>query len=215
VISPKPLVSLLTITASLFLAANGHAQHRSDSAPPPPPPPIVSTPQPDLFDIEVGFDYLRLPDDVVKNMYGFDISVFANITSWLGLGGEFIADFGSTTVNVGFFRNNLDVSEDRLIYVFGPRLTIWRDSQFQVFADLLAGGANADIKVSTPFSRVSASESVNGFAANLGAGAEWRFAPHWWWRVVQVDYVPIHAQGEWESDWRFSTAISYGFGLGR
>lgn len=176
-----------------------------------PPPLTPSRVQPDLFEVSVGFDYLRVADDIVKNMYGFDVSAFANITSWLALGGEFIADFGSTSESRVFGRA-ADISEDRLIYVFGPRLTVWQNPDFRVFAEALAGGASAQIEVTTRFSRFSATDSVDGFAAAFGAGAEWRFAPHWSWRIVEANFVPIHAAGEWEDDWRVSTGITYGFG---
>src|SRR5437762_13270053 len=95
---------------------------QAQNAPPPPNPPALTTAnvQRDLFDVSLGFDYLRVPDAIVKNMYGFDVSVFVNANSWLGLGGELVAGFGSTTQKVSF--RNVDFGESRIAYLFGPRV---------------------------------------------------------------------------------------------
>jgi outer membrane protein with beta-barrel domain len=179
---------------------------------------MVSAPAPsqsDLFDVSLGFNYIYLNDQYpeTKNLYGVDGSFFVNATSWLALGADFMANFGSHSVPV-FFGNTVDVDSQRYIYVFGPRLTVWHNPQFRVFLEALAGGvhAEADFTLNRRFSSTSASASDDGFAMALGGGFDWRFSNHLSWRIVQADYLPTHLGNDWQNNFRASTAIVYSFG---
>ena len=173
-------------------------------------------PQPDLFEVSLGFNYIYLNDQYpeTKNLYGVDGSLFINATSWLGVGADFMANFGSHSVPV-FFGNSADVDSQRYVYVFGPRVTIWRNPQFRVFAEALAGGvhANADFTLNRRFfSSPSASASADGFATAIGGGFDWRLTNRLSWRVVQADYLGTSLGSNWESNFRASTGIVYSFG---
>ena len=167
-------------------------------------------PQPDLFEASIGFTYLRADDALAKNMYGGDISLFANLYPWLAVGGEFIGAYGQE--DHLFFRRTLTFDESRLVYAGGVRVNVWQNEQFKVFVEALAGGAYGH--VSTLFFNTDRSASANGFAAVLGAGEEWKFTRRLAWRIIEADYIPAHFNGQWENDFRVSTGLSFSFGRG-
>ena len=204
------------VIVSFFAVTNARAQRyqtvRSNqpAAELPPPPSTQS----DLFEASLGFNYIYLNDQFpeTRNLYGVDGSLFVNALPWLAVGGDFMADFGSHSVPV-FFRQTVDVDSERYVYVFGPRVTVWRNRDFRIFVEGLVGGVHAHATVSVPrFPSVSRSADANGFATALGGGFDWRFTNHLSWRVVQADYVGTDLSSQWQSDFRASTAIVYSFG---
>ena len=180
-------------------------------------PRAASSTQPDLFEASLGFNYIYQDNAYpeTRNLYGVDASLFLNATSWLGVGGDFMANFGSHSVPV-LFGNSADVDSQRYVYVFGPRFTVWQNPKFKVFAEALAGGvhANADFSLNRgPFvSAATASASADGFAMALGGGFDWRITNHLSWRVVQGDYLGTHLGNDWQNNFRASTGIVYSFG---
>ena len=183
--------------------------------PPSEHPPAAVDRQPDLFEASLGFNYIYLSDQFpeTKNLYGVEGSLFIKATSWLAAGGEFMADFGSHSINV-FFNRTIDIESQRYIYVFGPRVNIWQNSRFKVFIEALAGGVHAKAKLTaTRFSfSQTASASADGFAAAFGAGFDWRLTNHLSWRVVQADYLGTDLSSQWQNNFRASTSIAYSFG---
>jgi hypothetical protein len=199
------LLTVLTVASCL---AVGQARAQKALSPPP-----VSPSRPDLFEASLGFNYIYLDNAFpeTRNLYGVDASLFLNATSWLAMGGDFMADFGSH--NVPTFFGGVDVDSQRYIYVFGPRVTLWRNQQFRVFAEALAGGVHAEAQATaTRFTNRTASASDDGLAIALGGGFDWRFTNHLSWRVVQADYLPTHLGNDWQNNFRASTAIVYSFG---
>ena len=175
-------------------------------------------PQRDLFEASLGFNYIYLDNAYpeTRNLYGFEASLFVNATSWLAVGGEFMDDFGSHSIPY-FFGRTLDIDSTRVVYVFGPRVTVWHNPKFRVFVEALGGGVHAEAKISTQspfaFSRTaSRTARADGFATALGAGFDWRFTPHLSWRIVQADYLGTDLSSQWQTDFRASTSIVYSFG---
>ncbi len=166
--------------------------------------------KPDLFEVSLGYNYIHLGDTAVesKSLHGLDVSAFVNLNSWLALGGDFMADFGHRTQR--FFFANVDIDNQRYVYAFGPRVTVWQNPQFKVFVEALAGGVSADVQASV--GSLSQSASDNGFAMATGAGFDWRFARHFSWRIVQGDYLPTHLGSQWQNNFRLSSGIVYSFG---
>ena len=189
---------------------------RAQSAPPQKYEPAglsVPPPQADLFEASLGFNYIYLGDAFpeTRNLYGVDGSLFVNATSWLAVGGDFMANFGSHTVPTFF--GGVDIDSQRYVYVFGPRVTVWHDQRFRVFAEALAGGVHAEAQLTASrFASRTASASDDGVAMAIGAGFDWRFTNHLSWRVVQADYLPTHLGSDWQDNFRVSTAIVYSFG---
>jgi hypothetical protein len=170
---------------------------------------------PDLVELSLGYNYIRLGNAYpeTRNLNGLEFSAFVNATSWLAVGGEFIAGFGTHSFTVSFF-TKADIDSQRYVYVFGPRVTIWHNRQFRVFAEALAGGALADaqLSVQSPFSSISRNVSDDSFATALGAGFDWRIAKHVSWRIVQADYLGTDFGNHWQNNFTASTSIAYSFG---
>jgi Outer membrane protein beta-barrel domain len=196
----------LILVAIVFCLTLGRSYGQKDLSPAP-----LTRAEPDLFEVSAGFNYIYLDNQFpeTKNLYGVDASLFVNATSWLGVGGDFMADFGSHSVGT-FFGQRVDVDSQRYVYVFGPRVTIWRNPQFRVFAEGLAGGVHAEAQASLGTRSQGASD--DGFAAAVGAGFDWRLTEHLSWRVVQADYLPTHLGSDWQNNFRASTGIVYLFG---
>jgi hypothetical protein len=192
----------------------GLGEARAQSQPPPqryqPPGPNLPPPQPDLFEASIGFSYLYADKALAKNMYGGDVSLFLNLLSWLSVGGQFIGEYGEKDHFV--FNRNTTFDEDRLFYVAGPRVNVWNRDNLKVFVEGMAGGAHG--RVSASIFGVDRHASADGFAALVGAGAEWKFSRRLAWRIIETDYIPAHLGGEWENDWRVSTGVSFMFGAG-
>jgi len=163
-----------------------------------------------LFELSLGYNYLYLENAFPEseNLHGVDLSAFINLNSWLSLGGEFMADFGSETQQFGGPITDFD--SRRYIYVFGPRVSVWQNSRFRLFVQALAGGVHAELEATSVFFDQTA--TADGFAAAAGIGADWRFTPHLSWRVIQADYVPTELEGEWQHNFRLSSGIVYSFG---
>src|SRR5438105_399312 len=142
---PLPRFILALLAVSLFGAAQARAQKSEPAGM------SVRSPEPDLVEVSLGYNYILLGDPFpeTQNLHGLDASAFVNATSWLALGGDFMANFGSHTLH--YFFTDVDVDSKRLVYVFGPRITVWRNSQFRVFAEALAGGVHAEADVTARF----------------------------------------------------------------
>lgn len=212
---PSRIVVVL-VTVSLLAAVSAHAQKYQPSRPPQSPQELnPPPPEADFFEASLGFNYIYLQDQrpETKNLYGVDSSLFINANSWLAVGGDFMANFGSHS-EPAFFGSTVDIDSQRYVYVFGPRLTVWRNRRFKVFAEALAGGvhAEADATVRFRFNSASASASDDGFAMAMGGGFDWRLTNHLSWRVVQADYLGTSLGSDWQNNFRASTGIVYSFG---
>lgn len=212
------VVAVAAVLISLFGLAEVRAQSRQPQQPQRyQPESYAPVSEPDFLEVSLGFNYIHLGDAFpeTKNLYGVDTSLFVNANSWLAVGGDFMANFGTHSVPA-FFGNTVDVDSQRYVYVFGPRVTVWRNSQFRVFAEGLAGGvhANADFTLNRGrfTNGASASASEDGFAMALGGGFDWRLTNHLSWRVVQGDYLGTHLGSDWQNSFRASTGIVYSFG---
>ena len=124
-----------------------------------PPTEHVLKTQADLFEFGFGYNYINAPDETVKNLHGFNASIFVNVNSWLSLGGEFEAGFGSTSQSFGMAQSAhaeavaasspaFETDLNRYVYVFGPRVTLHPTARFSVFAEGLLGGVHDDTDVS-------------------------------------------------------------------
>jgi hypothetical protein len=203
--------NLILVASVLCLTlANSYGQKALE----PTPPPGL---EPDLIELSLGYNYIRLGNAYpeTRNLNGLEFSAFVNATSWLAVGGEFMAGFGTHSFTTPF-NIKVDIDNQRYVYVFGPRITIWHNAQFRVFAEALAGGAHAEAQLGaqSPFflRSVSQNASDDSFATALGAGFDWRIANHVSWRIVQADYLGTDFGNHWQSNFTASTSIAYSFG---
>ena len=161
------------------------------------------------FELSAGYNYIRADDGVVDNLHGFEISGFVNIRPWLGFGGEFMAGWGSDTKR--FFSITANTTEDRYVYVFGPRLKLPISDRFTVFGQALFGGAHVHAHASNSFFG-GVSADADAFAMALGGGIDLKLTQRLTWRMVEADYLRMHFNGGWEDDFQASTALVFTFG---
>ncbi|MBV9618470.1 MAG: hypothetical protein JO201_04590 [Verrucomicrobia bacterium] len=198
--------TLVVITLCL---AVGSFYGQADLAPQP-----VSRPQTDLVELSLGYNYIHLgqASPETASLHGFDFSTFINLTSWLGLGGDFMADFGSRS-HTAFFSQTVNVDSERYLYLFGPRVTVWHNPSFRIFLEALAGGVHAKADVSDSFLPQRTQRfSDDALAMEFGGGFDWRFSKHFSWRIAQADFLPTNLGNGWQDNFRVSTAIVYSFG---
>ena|SRR5437868_2347909 len=129
------------------------------------------------WDLAVGYEYVHFDSaPFTSNLHGLHTDLTYNLNDWFGLEGSLVSAFGS------------DVFRERSKYVlytvggrisagqsslrFAPRLTPW--------AHVLVGGAHLNPQL--------ANQSKNGFALQLGGGADWRYTERLSFRA-EADYV--------------------------
>lgn len=199
----------------------------TETAQPQPPPPTEHAlrTQPDLFEFGIGYSYINAPDEEeVNDLHGFNASLFVNVNSWLAFGGEFAAGFGDKSFRV--FDEDIDVSLDRYVYLFGPRLSFRPTERFRIFAQAMVGGVHDDTEITfsnnlrstvrAASTNTSFSSSADSWAFDFGIGADWRLTNHWSWRIIQADYLATTFSSakndNWQNNWRISTGIVFSFG---
>lgn len=199
---PRILTILTIVSLSCFGEANAQKPITAASAPPP---------QSDLFDLSVGYNYIHLGDAYpeTEHLHGVDASFFVNATSWLAVGGDFMANFGNANQQ-RFYFGQADVDSERYVYVFGPRVTVWQSPQFRIFLEALAGGVHAEANAHFSFGDRRVEDDA--FATAVGGGVEWRFANHWAWRIIQTDHLFTSLGNDWQTNFRASTGLVYSFG---
>src|SRR6266446_999385 len=114
----------LPVAVALFIFAPQMRGQTPQTRPAQPPTAAGADLQPDLFEASIGFTYLRADDALAKNMYGGDVSLFANLNSWIAVGAEFIGAYGRENRKVFIF--NTSVEESRFVYAAGARINVWR-----------------------------------------------------------------------------------------
>jgi hypothetical protein len=212
------LIAVVTLTVLLLIAPNAYCVA----------PPAAGTSRPvsensDLFELSLGYNYIYLDDadPERQHLHGGEISAFWNLNSWLGLGGEFMADFGERRqiffFNTGFLRfrgRDVAVNSERYLYVFGPRITFWRSERFRAFTEVLAGNVHAGFDANFKgLKGIGNHFSDDGFALVSGGGLDCRIASHISWRIIQADYLLSNVGLNWQHDFRASTALVFSFGL--
>jgi hypothetical protein len=203
------LTTIFGLATSALIAPQGH----SATQPPEPPPKPATGSGGDLFELSAGYAYLKLGSGAdLDHLNGVDASVFVNVTRWLGCGTEFTAAFGSDDPrirNVGPFNARLHMSDNRYVYLFGPRANFWLGNRVRVYGQLLAGGFHVDAEETSRFG--FAKTSGDALAYSIGAGTDWRFTPHLYWRLLQTDYLHMNFKHQ-EDNWRFTTGLVFAFG---
>ena len=178
---------------------------------PPPTPQTSSLPEKTSSDEEYakaleffgGGQYQRAPDEPVKNLYGFNASLFYNVTPNVGIGGDFSFLFGSTSETVGTVK--FDTSLHRQTYLFGPQFNFYPDDNVKIFVHPLFGGVHDSIK--TTIGTTTTDFSANAFAMAFGGGLDVRVTPRVSFRVFQADYLGTHFGGNFQNNFRLSTGL--------
>ena len=182
----------------------------------PPPPQTSSIPEETSSGEEYakaleffgGGQYQRAPDEPVKNLYGFNTSLFYNVTPRVSIGGDFSFLFGSTSETVG--TSTFDTSLHRQTYLFGPQFNFYPDDKVKIFVHPLFGGVHDTVKFD--FGNSTTDSSASAFAMAFGGGVDVRLSPRVSFRVVEADYLGTHFGGEFQNNFRLSTGLVLRFG---
>jgi hypothetical protein len=184
----------------------------------PPEQLYASSAEVELVELGVAYNYINvLNAQDVKDLHGFDASLFVNLNRWLALGGDFIGGFGNNTSRDG---SNIEtVKLNRLVFLVGPRLTIRPKERFSIFGQASFGGAyeTTDVAVRGPLQfRAVTDTSDSGWAFDVSVGADWRLSSNLSWRIIQAGYLGTHfsssSNDDWQNNLRISTGVVWSFG---
>jgi opacity protein-like surface antigen len=97
-------------------------------------------------------------------------------------------------------------------FMAGPRFNVPGD-RFSGFLHVLVGGVRSDVTLfNTVTSTLTEIDDGPNFAMALGGGLNWNLDPRFAWRLVQVDYIPVHRSAEWRHNVRIQSGIVFRFG---
>jgi hypothetical protein len=193
------------------------AEHTTTPFKPPEELP-AQTAEVELLEFGLAYNYINvLNAQDVKDLHGFDASLFCNLNRWLALGGDFIGGFGNNTSRDG---SNIEtVRLDRFLFLFGPRLNVRPKERVSIFGQASFGGVhdNNDVKVRglNHFSS-DTSTSADAWAFDVSVGADWRLTNNLSWRIIQAGYLGANfsssSNNDWQSNLRISTGVVWSFG---
>ena len=171
----------------------------------------------ELIELGVAYDYINVREQDVKDLHGFDASLFVNLNRWLALGGDFIGGFGNNTSRDGV--NIETVKLNRLVFLVGPRFTIRPKERFSIFGQASFGGAyeTTDMEIRGPLQfRAVSDTSDSGWAFDVSVGADWRLTNNLSWRIIQAGYLGMNfsssSNNDWQDNWRISSGVVWSFG---
>lgn len=160
------------------------------------------------FDVFAGYSYVR-ENPATSGIDSFSVnggsaSVAYNATHWLSA----VADFG------GYHTNNIlgtGVDGTLSTYLFGPRVSLHRDSRITPFGEVLFGAAHIGGHNGLAFS-----SSNNSFALTVGGGVDFKVSHRFSVRPVQVDYLltrfnELGLGAENQNNLRVSTGVVFHF----
>jgi opacity protein-like surface antigen len=162
------------------------------------------------FEFGAGYSYMRTDQEMVKDLNGFNTSIFYNVNPWLALGSEFDALCGceaeesSTGVRT---RTELE----RYTYMFGGRVSVRPVERVRLYGQLMFGGATDCNEQRVRFQEFNFSDksSATAFAMSVGLGADVKICPRFSFGP-EFNYVPTHFSSnnsdtsDWQHNWRFS-----------
>ena len=201
-------------TASSSAAIGGAATNPLEGNFLPSTPAFPETqPAKDLFQVGVGYNFMRTDKEDVKNLNGFQVAGFYNVNSWLAVGGEFSGLFGTATRHYSMV--NEDISLDRYLYLFGPQVTfhpIPQVPQIQLVGHVLAGGVHDENEFR--YSGMTHRSSANAFAMTVGGGVDVQVT-----RQITIgpvfDYTPTAFPASnghnWQNNWRVGVVGKFSF----
>ncbi|MBX3277514.1 MAG: porin family protein [Acidobacteria bacterium] len=164
----------------------------------------TDTPKVDVF---AGYAFGSLDADIDRlTAHGFGISLTGNLNKWLGITGEYSYGRGNLDFQIGNTRIDTNVNVN--LFMAGPRLHA-RSERVTGFVHALFGGANSSASVSAP--GVSASTRGTNFAMAFGGGADINLSEKFAVRIIQADYIPVRADGDWFSNGRVMAGVVFRF----
>jgi len=160
-------------------------------------------PKAELF---MGYEYIRfgtaMGGNPNLNVNGGGGSIAYNFNSVLGLKAEFTgAGIGNNTMTDSTGLTTLTRSANMFTYLFGPQVTIRKNSRVQPFGHLLFGGAysnyyaNVQTKGAVSTTPTLQDAGKQAFAMAFGGGIDVKASQHVAIRVGQFDYFMTRFSG--------------------
>lgn len=194
-ISVRIFFFVLLMVASLLVASPALAQNDEDE---------TVTPQAEVY---AGYYYVRFNVSVNGNPFpvaaGFNGNggggqLEYNVTSWLGIVGDFAGYHVSAQPGVGAFS-----------YLFGPRINFRRKRQTTMpFVHVLLGGLDANGNIGRVGSQTT-------FALTVGGGLDVKVSPSVAIRPVQAEYLMTRftdGLSNRQDNFRFGAGVVFRFG---
>ena len=161
--------------------------------------------QDSYVDVFAGYSYLHTSPGVNQSSFkanGGDASIAFNVNRW----GSFVAEFGGVHASK---ISGADVDANATTFLFGPKISLFRRSKLNPFAQALFGFAHSN----AAFNRTTIAS--NGFAMSPGVGLDWNVTRHIGLRLGQADYlfqrVPTSTnQVNW-NNFRYSAGVVFRF----
>jgi Outer membrane protein beta-barrel domain len=142
------------------------------------------------WQLGVGYEYVRFQSSAFNaNLSGLHTSLTYYTNEWFGWEGSVVAAFGGT-----LFAND---RTKYLLYTVGPRLA-WRRPKWEPWAHALVGGIHMLPQI--------AAQGKNGFAVQVGGGADYRFNPTVALRI-EGDYVRSELYSSGQNHFQMGTGI--------
>ena len=168
------------------------------------------TPKKPKIEVSVGYLFMHAPKEDVKNLNGFDVSLFYRIKTKISIGGEVGGGFGSTTGTIG--TTTIDTSLKRFTYLFGPRFKVYENDKARVFVHSLFGGVHDKTNIKIGTSANSTSFSANAFAMEFGGGVDLRINDRFSFRAIQIGDTLTHFGNQFQNNVTVSSGMVYTFG---
>jgi hypothetical protein len=165
------------------------------------PTPVPAAPAPNHHDTDrgeidlgLGFSYLRFRSSPFNaNTFGTNTSFTYFASSWIGIDGNISTGFGSQSSSSAMAKS--------VVYGAGVRVIQPRERRVRPWAHVLLGGIH--MFPQTAFSN-------NGFAAQLGGGADYRLR-YWLWLRVEGNYVHSHLYTQGQNNLQIASSVVYRF----
>jgi len=156
-------------------------------------------------DLFAGYSYVHTSPSLAVNSFnanGGVGSVAFNVNSW----GSLVAEVGGIHAST---INGTSVDANAETFLFGPKISLFRNSKFTPFAQVLVGFARTNAAFNQTLT------SFNGFAMSPGAGLDWNATRHIGIRLAQVDYLLTRLptstnQVNW-NNFRYSAGVVFRF----
>jgi hypothetical protein len=179
------------------------------------------------FELFAGYSYVRaVPSYTVDNrlvwLHGGSTSLAYNLNRRLGLVGDFGVYTNSAMRISGGYTGTVDVDNSNaavMTYLFGPRLSFWKQDRVSLFAQALFGGVHANqITLAGCTVNCTLLPTEDSFAMTAGGGLDLRIYRHIAIRLFQAEYLMTRftnyttGVGGTQNDIRLSSGIVFRFG---
>jgi opacity protein-like surface antigen len=193
--SASPAAPAVVETALSLPMEAGHSTMPEPAPAPEPKPRFIYSDRDDYrFQLGLGVSFERFRSSVYSaSAVGTNTSLSYFLNDWFGVEGNVSTFFAPSIWNGEHIK--------LVNYGAGPRIA-WRRPRWEPWLHGLVGGAHALPQ--------TAGHSQNGFSAQLGGGADYRFLPRLSLRL-ELDYVRTRLFGQWQNNGQAAAGIVFHF----